>query len=535
MIAQTRTATAQVPQAEQQVKKKKDKRRIITQSREYIEFDYLADTSISYSRIVKHGTQVGIRVKNINKKLFTIDAKFTETNYNETKPVLFETFDKTKLPQPPDPGNGMSGNNFESTRFQMQGNSELLQKIDDIITQVARLSSEIKNQTTIIQSFITNYNRIKTILSYHQEIIDLQNSCSDSLPILLKTLAETTDNNFRLKNLDIGATEKGILQKRNYALNAGVIKTVSNNTVSEAENDYAKMEAGFIPSKVTSWHKRADAIVKALDELNTQARASRVVNNELVRELRTLKENYTCSDDIADLEDLHNRINPGKLLSDISAFKAKGISDLLKTYNGFNEAEWTFEVSPEKMKSDENEFKISILPKENLQCTPLKRTYQVEIRPGSGLKIDFSSGFFANFGGNDFKDQGYHYDSIPSEPGKYKIVRNRNQDVLFPSIGALMHIYRRTGREFNWSGSFGISTKDLEKINYHVGGSLIFGYSQRFVLSAGVTLTRAVLLDNKYEVGQLIDKAGAPDVIPTGTYNRIGFFASFTYNLTARE
>ncbi|MBK8495288.1 MAG: hypothetical protein IPL50_09840 [Chitinophagaceae bacterium] len=102
------------------------------------------------------------------------------------------------------------------------------------------------------------------------------------------------------------------------------------------------------------------------------------------------------------------------------------------------------------------------------------------------------------------------------------------------SVGALMHIYWRNGKDVHFSGAFGISTKDLDKINYHLGGSLIFGYSQRFILSGGLTLTKANLIADKYQVGQVITKQGAPDDIPTSSYNRVGFFLSFTYNLTAK-
>ena len=162
-------------------------------------------------------------------------------------------------------------------------------------------------------------------------------------------------------------------------------------------------------------------------------------------------------------------------------------------------------------------FPISIEPKEGVTCEPNVRSYNLKVRTKGGVKIDFSTGFFAIFGDN-LIDRSYRY--VP-EGTDVKIARNRAGDNWYGGLGALMHIYGRNGKEFQPAGCFGVSTRDLDKLNIHFGGSLIFGSNQRLVFSSGVTLAKVKLLSEEYEVGQVLDPADAPAEIPTQEFNRL--------------
>ncbi|MFY7936977.1 MAG: hypothetical protein ACOVOQ_06365 [Flavobacterium sp.] len=227
-------------------------------------------------------------------------------------------------------------------------------------------------------------------------------------------------------------------------------------------------------------------------------------------------------------------INVTKLYNDIENFNMVGKKDLFLSYDYFTESNWTYYVNPVAIDKDLTVISVTILPKEVLSCTPQAKTYEINVKSINGVKIDFSTGLFLNFGGNNFRDQTYRYEDIEDNTDQQKIIRNDSKNVIFPSVGTLMHVYKRTASDFNVGLTFGLSTKDFEKLNYHFGGSLILGSNKRFILSSGVTLTKANLISDNYYEGQIVNKATSPETIPTSSFNRIGYFTSLTFNLTSK-
>jgi hypothetical protein len=97
-----------------------------------------------------------------------------------------------------------------------------------------------------------------------------------------------------------------------------------------------------------------------------------------------------------------------------------------------------------------------------------------------------------------------------------------------------MHIYWRNGTDFQPAICFGVSTKDLNKLNFHAGLSFIMGSSQRFILNAGVTMAKTSLIDDKYYEGQVLHKSSAQNPIPVSDFTKIGGFFAITYNLASK-
>jgi hypothetical protein len=103
------------------------------------------------------------------------------------------------------------------------------------------------------------------------------------------------------------------------------------------------------------------------------------------------------------------------------------------------------------------------------------------------------------------------------------------------SIGALMHVYKRSNANLKIAGSAGVSTSTgLEGLNFHLGPSLIFMKKERVILSAGVTFRESAYLDQSYQVNMPYSIKELPKDIPTlKKFPSVGFFLSLTYNLSS--
>lgn len=508
----------------------------------YEAFDYLQDTAAVYTNKMPINSRVGIKIVNINKKLVDINKDIQKTTFNEEMPKLFETFSKSTAPSASSAGAGLAEADLdllsESDILNSNIPDTIKVKLAALQTAYTNVGKEIIKLQNLLKAYGADYTHVKAVVQYHSDLTLLQNSCNRSFNDILNDVNTLTFTIF--SNISMGITQQDralLLVRSEYIQNKGIINRYIAKVADDAQTHYNDISAGFLPSSLDKLSNNVEKIkisLKALESTLKQTRTPNENTKRLLEKISMEKLNFKLEQDFVDLKSNYSKFDFAKLQKDIDAFSSSGKTDLFKTYDYFNESNFTYYVNPESIDKDLTVMSVSITPKENVPCSPIPRSYELRIRSRSGIKIDFSTGLFGNFGGNNFIDQSYKYDSVAGQPDKYLIVRNKTKNSIFPSVGALMHIYWRNGKDFHFSGAFGISTKDLEKINYHMGGSLIFGYSQRFILSGGVTLTKATLIDDKYEVGQIINKQGAPESIPTSNFSRFGYFLSFTYNLTSK-
>ncbi|MDB5130580.1 MAG: hypothetical protein JWR02_329, partial [Mucilaginibacter sp.] len=111
-----------------------------------------------------------------------------------------------------------------------------------------------------------------------------------------------------------------------------------------------------------------------------------------------------------------------------------------------------------------------------------------------------------------------------------KIVQNTNKTKIMPALGALMHFYEERPQGVNWGGAFGLSINNDTHVNYHGGLSVLFGDTQRIILSGGATLSQVKLISDDYQVGGTIPVSTS--AVPTSNYYRWGWFLGLTYNLS---
>ncbi|RBQ11526.1 hypothetical protein DRW42_03425 [Pedobacter miscanthi] len=510
------------------------------QSVEYKLIDFKKDTSQINTLKIKTGSRLGLKISNINKKLYTIDNTVTQTSYNETAPALFELFSKAKLPDENPPSSAFTAEDFKLFTSSQISNAKLQAPMAKKLTELNELYSNtaetlIENEKKLI-AFGETYKEVKNILRYQMILKSLQNDCDRPFTEIRNRVFEETKNAFT--NSTMAPEDRLLLDAPDYAIIPGVLERYFDKIIeADVRAPYKELTNDFSPSKRDQLDKNITKINALIGELTGPIESDKKLKETAKTVVVTLKDlgsGSKLSQLYKDNMDHYAKIDITKLNSDMEAFNATARFEVINDFKYFNEGNWTYIVDPQPIEDDLTVITVNIKAKEAVTCSQLMRSYIYKIRPKGGLKIDFSTGLFINYGGNDFKDQTYRYDPIEGNTTQQKIVKNDSKNAIFPSVGALMHIYRRTGSEVKLAGAFGLSTRDLERINYHAGASLIFGTSKRFILSAGATLTKATLITDKYQDGQVIDKAGAPEAIPTASFSRFGFFGAFTYNLSAK-
>lgn len=508
----------------------------------YRTFDYLSDKEQVYQDRVKIGSRVGMKIINVNKKLVDITESVSQTSFNETEPDLLKSFSQSKVPDAAAGGAGMSSDQKElvdeAALIPTTIPATLKNNLSELGKENAALAEKIEDLIRLLRAYGENYSRIKWTLIYHQNLLALQEVCNTSFTTIVDEVNKQTVAAFTDAKMDVDqAARAQLLTKSSFLSNRAIMNAYLEDRLSKLADQGDLISAALMPSSLAAIAndvKTVSAKIKTAQAAVKTLKAKDKNTNEFIKSFEDNIAGSPLEKKLADLEKVISTINFEKLRANVEAFAVTGKKDLFTAYDYFNESNYTYYINPQTVEKDLMIMTADIKPKANITCAPYARSYEIRVRPKGGVKFDFSTGLFVNFGGNNFRDQSYRYDTVPGSPANSVIRKNDPKSAVFPSIGALLHVYPRTGKEFNWAGCFGISTKDAEKINYHLGTSLIFGYSQRFVLSAGATMTRATLIADQYKVDQQVITATAPQDIPTSTFNRFGWFFAFSYNVTAK-
>jgi hypothetical protein len=508
----------------------------------YETYDYLNDADKVSLKKEKFESRVGLKIINVNKKLVDINKDIQKTSFNEELPALFETFAKATAPAPSAGAAGLAPASLAILNANdiLQANipDPLRTKISTFQQDYTRLGTNLIQIEGLLKNFGEEYTHGKAVLQYHSDLTSLQKVCNRAFESILNDVNDLTKQTFNDQALvPIPADRALLIGGSNYTQNRGIVNRYISKTVDNAKKFYDQITAAFLPSNIDKLTIEVKALNDTLNSIETSLKRVRNPNTEtknLINAVKRAKLTNDLGNSLKDQEATFAKADIPKLYKDMEALGSTGRTALFDTYDWFNVSNYTYYVSPQTIDKDLTVISVTVEPKENVPCSPLAKSFELRVRAKGGIKIDFSTGLFANLGGNNFQDQTYRYDSVSGQPDKSVITKNKSKNTIFPSVGALMHIYKRNGKDTHLSGTFGISTKDLEKINYHLGGSLIFGYSQRFILSTGITLTKATLISDAYEVGQVVNKPSEGATVPTDTFNRLGYFVAFSYNLTAK-
>lgn len=184
-------------------------------------------------------------------------------------------------------------------------------------------------------------------------------------------------------------------------------------------------------------------------------------------------------------------------------------------------------------------YNVSVTPARTNVLGPNRspKNFDFDVPVKGGWKTDFSVGPTFSFGSNA-KDEKFYFESTDVE-GESLLKQRDNNNVVSPGLAAMMHFYKRSGKDFSWGGMLGIgagfqSIEDAD-VSFYTGLSGILGKSQKVMINAGVSFLKVDRLkEGEYTLDKVYDPATVNITEVTEKVFKSSFFISISYNLTNR-
>ncbi|MBP6448436.1 MAG: hypothetical protein KA341_16660 [Saprospiraceae bacterium] len=142
-------------------------------------------------------------------------------------------------------------------------------------------------------------------------------------------------------------------------------------------------------------------------------------------------------------------------------------------------------------------------------------------RNRGGLKFDVSSGFFVS----NLRNETYGLKTVNAE--NKQIVLENNGDIRV-GIGLLAHLHCRSQKWLSGGFTGGFEVNNDAKIGFLAGGSLLFGYDRKFIISGGAAFGKVKRISKLYSVGENVP--ASVNEVPTVEIWKMGLFIALTYN-----
>ncbi|MCX6571742.1 MAG: hypothetical protein NT006_10075 [Candidatus Aminicenantes bacterium] len=200
------------------------------------------------------------------------------------------------------------------------------------------------------------------------------------------------------------------------------------------------------------------------------------------------------------------------------------LNNAVGAWRALEEAKFETWAGPFFADGDELILKITVTRKAGLDARfPAKRTCSdkpiVRLLTTGGVKVDFSAGFVFAFN----NDRVYYLDS------ENNITRDKkNEAWATVGPGAFIHIHGRQKHPIDFAGTFGVTASKTNAFNYLAGGSILFGKSQRGILTIGLGVQTISMLSGKYREGNSLPEDIV--VIPLVNVPRPSLCVGFSYN-----
>ncbi len=467
-----------------------------------IQIDFLNMAAKPVYKKVEHGKEYTIKIENINLSIFKIEGSSSQLNYNTVMPEIFKA---VKLPGylnlalPPNPAPAGTDAGASSVR------KEVADEMDPITNNLLIISSSIE----MINATAELNNKFRNLYASCNKTY---NAIATSKILEVNTFLSTNDVNETTQATNLESALTSSIQRAIIAKSAldvlvpkhiATIKFKIKNNKNHIIDQWLSDE---LPKTHPQYHDRRIVYNTAVDENENY--------NAYIDSLRGLVTKATES------------------VSELKKFRDDNkINELVKNYWMINESNFTYYSDPIKSKSDVVKFDLKITAENPLSCNlPTKVGISETYKTIGGWKMDFSSGLFLNSGNSDFMGRELQYKSINDDTVRIEAKDGGKRSLL--SIGALMHIYYRTGGSVNFAISPGLSTTTaFDGLNFHLGASAIFGGENRLVLTAGVVAREAKILDRNYVFEKDYAKKLMPEAPPTiKVFPKFGWFFSLTYN-----
>jgi len=457
----------------------------------------------------EYGKKYRVKIININRSLYKISSSITQNDNNTKLPEIFKNI---KVPS--------------YLNLALPENSDISAVSNALSAspnQNADTTSYLNRYTKEIQKITTNYSEFQKIANLNNLFKNLYTSCDMPYDKIDSELVETAQ-----KFVMDTSKDKKVLEKK---INKKISKQIKN--------------------VITSSNNLENLLRPLIDTINKNIATSKlgIYEWESIQMKKTdpdYKDGYiTYKLLIDDVDQSKKYIESLKLLktkankfvTEMRKFRDENkLQELIDNFNLINESNFTYFSKPIKVKKDEIKFDIKISSDSLLKCDRTNEVVILEtVKTKGGLKVDFSSGIFFNGGNDDFFGRELNY--IPVNDSISTIQSKDGGDRLLLGIGALMHIYIRSGKNLNWAISPGLSTtSEFDALNFHLGASAIFGQKNRLVLTGGITMRETNILDRNYDFNVEYRKDELPESPPSiKVFPKIGWFISLTYNFSKFE
>lgn len=218
----------------------------------------------------------------------------------------------------------------------------------------------------------------------------------------------------------------------------------------------------------------------------------------------------------------------------------KQIVDIMVLQEAMANPEYFNVTSPPiQMEGDFVAFSIKTTPASTHDLMPYEfgKNFAVEIPVKGGLKVDFSVGPVFSFGPKS-RDEKYYVETV-TKTDSVIFKQRDNNNAISPGLAAMMHIYKRTGKNIAFGGLFGVGAgfQTVQDANFstYFGGSIIMGKREKVMLNFGVSYLSVDRLKNKQFVPEQIYPKAEIDVSNlTEKVFKPSLFLSVSYNLTNR-
>lgn len=197
---------------------------------------------------------------------------------------------------------------------------------------------------------------------------------------------------------------------------------------------------------------------------------------------------------------------------------------LRRIYEGIQGDVFKHSFPPVQAGNDAVSMTTTLYTKDDSGKMKLSKTFEQTIPVVSGWKVSGSLGIA--FGSMSKKT--YEY-SIVNDA----IVQDELDD-FFPSIVSFPHISRRSLKNVQLGGSFGIGFPlqkggGLESLAFFGGPTLVLGKKQKFLISAGLMGVKAQRLSAGFRPGDKFD--GSVNILPVRSPYELGYFVGISYDL----
>ena len=483
----------------------------------------------------EHGTSSVFRINNINKFLYEVKIESSQSEFNSTPPAIFssilnfekkeETTGKAEAVNVVEKSTTTEANKANVLAFGNEfasfiKNQQVLSAYNEDLEQLTR------NPDSLDDSKIEQLNQkisqlTNEIEAQQRSITELNNIIKDEY---LKKTTEIYTNGKIVSDAFEQLEESKIIKNKliRITLTDGLDHKEAVYKISQLTSDYPFI---FKPEKLlSSFQKNYNSYKSALQLYLISA----AVKDHFKDDETKLKEStIALSSEIEEIKKKADKYDYIKLFEEIN--------QLITELN--NENNYFVVSDPIQAKKDIILYNVKITPRKGIETLTAheNRDFDIEVPIYGGVKIDFSTGLFIT---TNLYDRKYTKTELAADPSQIIITKNKNNSVAQLSLGALMHISPR------WVGSFkpgftfglGLNSTDISTAQIFIGGSAIFGSSERFIVSTGISFANVDYLSSKYSLDTPIKKTILDQEISiTEKSIQAGWFISFTYNLTNKK